>query len=434
MSDFAAHQGSAAVADQPYPTVAPPPGNPRFALFDALRGIAVLCIIAYHVTSLTGLFNRPVIGDLFAVLGNQALIFFFVISGFLLYRPYVNAHRRGRPVPSARRYARRRFLRIVPAYWVALTILAIYPGISGVFSGDWWRYYFFLQGYSNRTLLHGIPPAWSLTVEVSFYLLLPLWALLVRRLSGLLGRGSWLRAELTLLAFPALLGLSIQVAASRLLISSLLATTLLGECVWLALGMALAVASVRGEERPHPGAVRRLVIDHPAVCWLGAIACLIGATAVLHPGGLFNIIISLHEVQPLARTLGGIVLTAGMATFLVAPAVFGENAGGVPRRILAWSPLKLLGLISYGVYLYHLTIAELLAEHAAPGQFTATGLNLDAHVTHLTSLVLFVATLAVTAAAAALSYRFIELPLNRRKEPRGRRTAPPPAEVTGSTG
>ena len=193
----------------PSPAVAPPPGQPRFALFDSLRGIAVLCIIAYHVTSVTGEINKPVIGDLFAVLGNQALIFFFVISGFLLYRPYAAAHAAGRRRPNTARYARRRALRILPAYWTALTVLAIFPGIVGVFTGDWWRYYFFLQAYSHRTIGGGIPPAWSLCVEVTYYLSLPVWAMLVRRLA--LARSySWLRSELTALAVLAALGVAIR--------------------------------------------------------------------------------------------------------------------------------------------------------------------------------------------------------------------------------
>ena len=51
----------------------------------------------------------------------------------------------GRPPPRVRDYARRRVLRIVPAYWVALTVLAATVGLCGVFTGDWWVYYGFLQ-------------------------------------------------------------------------------------------------------------------------------------------------------------------------------------------------------------------------------------------------------------------------------------------------
>jgi peptidoglycan/LPS O-acetylase OafA/YrhL len=396
--------------------VAPPPGNPRFALFDSLRGIAVLCIITFHVTSITGAINGGFAGDLYAVLGNQALILFFVISGFLLYRPYAAAHAAARGRPSTRRYGRRRALRILPAYVTALTVLAIFPGIVGVFTGDWWRYYFFLQEYSSRTIGGGIPPAWSLCVEVIFYISLPAWALLVRRLRGRLTPGTWLGSELAPLGLVIAFGALVQLAASRLLVSSLLATTILGECVWIALGMTMAVASVAADRRATPPTAVRLVTARPGWCWIGALACLIAATLILHPGGLFNIIVSLRTKQPVARTLASILLTGGLATLLIAPAVFGEHAGGWPRRVLAWGPLAWLGLVSYGVYLYHLAVAELLGETSDPAHFAGSGLGLAGSTRPLSTPVLLVLTVAGSAAAAALSYYLIELPFLRRKE------------------
>ena len=400
----------------PSPAVAPPPGSPRFALFDSLRGIAVLCIITYHVASVTGAINGSGTGDLIAVLGNQALIFFFVISGFLLYRPYAAAHAAGRRRPNTARYARRRVLRIAPAYWTALTAMAIFPGIVGVFTGDWWRYYFFLQVYSNRPLGGGIPPAWSLCVEVTFYISLPLWAIIVRRLRGVLLPARWLYSELIPLALVAFFGVLVQVLASRLAVSSLLATTLLGECTWISLGMALAVWSVAADHAGRPSRLVQAVTDYPTLCWLGAVGCLLGATAVLHPGGLFNIIVSLRTKQPYARTLAGIALSGGLSALLVLPAVFGERAGGLPRRVLAWAPLAWLGLVSYGVYLYHIAVAELLGEKLDPGHFSASGLGLASKIHTATTPILFVLTLAGSAAAAAVSYYVVELPFLRRKE------------------
>ena len=182
----------------PSPAVAPPPGNPRFPLFDSLRGLAVLAVLVYHVFLLTGALNRRGLGDAVTVAGSVGPTLFFAISGFLLYRPWVAAKAEEKPQPSTARYLRRRALRILPAYWLALTVLAIWPGITGVFTEDWWRYYFFLQLYDARTLGLGIPVAWTLCVEVTFYLLLPLWALAARRLSR--------QGELVALGLLALVG------------------------------------------------------------------------------------------------------------------------------------------------------------------------------------------------------------------------------------
>jgi peptidoglycan/LPS O-acetylase OafA/YrhL len=295
---------------------------------------------------------------------------------------------------------------------VALTLLAVFPGIAGVFSHDWWRYYFFGQLYSHRTLGAGIPVAWSLCVEVTFYLALPLWALAVRRVR----LGGWVASELVPLAAVALVGVAFQLAAARQAVSYLVAQSLLGECTWLALGMALAVASVAASRSARESRLVGAVVDRPGLCWLGAAACLAGLTALLHPGGLLNIIVALRTKQPLARTLAGIGLTAALAALLVLPAVFGERAGGLPRRVLAWRPLAWLGLVSYGVYLWHLAVVQMLGLTADPAHFSATGLGLVAKIHHLTTPILYVLALGVSAALAAVSYYAVELPFLRRKE------------------
>jgi peptidoglycan/LPS O-acetylase OafA/YrhL len=380
-----------------------------------LRAIAVLGVVVFHVFAVSGALDKPVIGDAAAMLGSQGPILFFVISGFLLYRPFVAARASGAPTPGTMRFARRRALRIVPAYWLALTVLAIFPGIVGAFTGDWWRYYFFLQLYSQDTVGAAIPVAWTLCVEVSFYVLLPFWAIALRRLRLGSGPSAWLRAELAALGVIALGGIAIQLAAARNVASDLLATTLLGESTWLALGMALAVASVSEDRRQSESPLARAVSRHPGVCWLGAGAAFAGITALLHPGGIFGIVRALATTQPIAKTLGAIALGIALNGLLILPAIFGEREGGLPRRVLAWAPLAWVGLISYGVYLWHLTIAQLLGLHADP-RFSATGLDLVAKVHHLTTLIVLVLTLAVTIAVAAASYYLVELPFLRRKE------------------
>ena len=399
MTTAAASPGRGAVA--PSPAVAPPPGNPRFPLFDSLRGLAVLAVVVYHVFVFTTALNRRGIGDAVAVAGGQGPLLFFAISGFLLYRPWVAARAAGKPPPRTGRYLRRRALRILPAYWLALTVLAIWPGITGVFTDDWWRYYFFLQLYDPDTLVRGIPVAWTLCVEVTFYLALPLWALAMRRLS--------VRAEFAGLAALAAFGAAVQVAAGREAIDDMLAQSLLGQSTWFALGMALAVVSV-AEVRP------RAIAAYPGLCWAGAGAAFVALVALrAQPNGLFGILIGLQTVQPYPKLLADVALTALMLALVLAPAVW-DSPARLPQRLLAAKPLAWLGLISYGVFLWHLTIAALLILPERPHDFAAGGLGLGDRISQGATPILLAATLAASCAVAWVSYRFVELPFLRRKE------------------
>ena len=113
-----------------------------------MRGAAALGVVLAHAGGVTGTVHKGFGGSLVSNL-DAGVTLFFVLSGFLLYRPYRAAQADDRPGPRLRDYARRRVLRIVPAYWVALTVIAAYPGLDEVFSGDWWRYYGLLQVYST---------------------------------------------------------------------------------------------------------------------------------------------------------------------------------------------------------------------------------------------------------------------------------------------
>ena len=94
------------------PVVAPPPGHPRFPLIDALRGGAALFIVVAHGVALSGGIDGTWYRGLFA--HNMGLAMFFMISGFVIYRPFA-AHRvLGARNPGVKAYARRRFLRILP--------------------------------------------------------------------------------------------------------------------------------------------------------------------------------------------------------------------------------------------------------------------------------------------------------------------------------
>jgi peptidoglycan/LPS O-acetylase OafA/YrhL len=410
-------RGGEATAAAPSPALAAPPGNPRFPLFDGLRGIAVLAILAFHCAEYSGRIGFGPLGGLAEVAGGEAVIVFFVISGFLLYRPFAAARAAGRRAPSTALYGRRRALRILPGYWSALTVLAIVLGITGVFTSDWWRYYGYLQLYSAHTRNSGIQVAWTLCIEVSFYIALPLWAMLLHRLPGKATQRAFLWSELGALAVVFLGGLAVQVAVSRGHLPYILGVSLVGESAWLAIGMALAVLSVAVQRDGSAFALVRGIADRSELCWAIGVGAAVGLVLLIPSHGFFGLIASVEVAQAIPRSVAKLGLEGLLAVAFVLPAVFGDQRRGLPRMVLSWRPFIGLGVISYSFYLYHLPIVALLAiKHTTA--FSATGFNLMAHVHVARTTLLYVLSLAITAVVATVSYRLVELPFLRRKERR----------------
>ena len=101
-------------------------GGARVASLTGIRAVAALLVVATHAAYTTGKYPRGYVGLVYSRLEIGVPIF-FVLSGFLLFRPWVRAAMRGGPrkgEPSVRRYARHRVRRIMPAYVV--TVLGAY--------------------------------------------------------------------------------------------------------------------------------------------------------------------------------------------------------------------------------------------------------------------------------------------------------------------
>jgi len=318
----------------------------RFPHVDALRAVAALSIVAYHLAFLLGGFELDGVGQWLARL-NVGVPLFFAISGFLLYRPWVAAKLAGRPPPSTRTYAVRRALRILPAYWLALTLIALLVGRTSVFDvPDAVVYYGLFQGYDAGRFTGGIGPAWTLTIEIAFYALLPLLALAMARVGG----GA--RGELAMLAglaaasllFKALVVALVDAGAPAYLV---LLSALPAQLDTFAAGMALAVVSAAGWGRAG------------AWWWLAALAAF-SLSVLWTPGG------------ETSRILVGHALHSVVAAALLAPAVLG--AAGLVGALLGWRPLAWVGLVSYGVYLWHLdTIRELVDAGLPAGVVVVAG-------------------------------------------------------------
>ena len=146
---------------------------------EGMRACAAVGVVVTHVAFQTG-HTGGITGRLFGRF-DLAVAVFFALSGFLLWRGHAAAARGLRPVPPTGHYLRSRIVRIMPGYLVAVVvILTLLPDAKADLT-VWLANLSLTQIYVPLTLTAGLTQMWSLSVEVAFYLALPLLALLARR-------------------------------------------------------------------------------------------------------------------------------------------------------------------------------------------------------------------------------------------------------------
>lgn len=372
--------------------------NRRSASLDGLRGLAALCIFAFHGWLYTmpapDATDRSSLGDYAVHELRLGLVAFFVLSGFLLSRPwFAAALDAGRP-PSLRRYFRARAARVLPAYYVALagSIVLLWglrgtPGLRLPPSGELPLFLVFSQNFSPATVMKLNPPMWSLAVEVMFYAMLPLIGWLALRLPA--RRRMQALAPLALLA----LGLAYNWAIAGHGLGLTFSKTLAAMLPYFAIGM-LAALALHGRTIDMR-AKRNLVAAGVALVLADALVKAAAPARGIDTGELFVVMRD---------------LPSGVGFGLVVVAL-----AGAPRsRVLGGSLLVTMGTISYGFYLWHVPVLMVLRGYDL--------LPLDPV---LGSLVAFVPSLAL----AALSWVALERPILRWSARRDKRARVAEAEL-----
>lgn len=370
-------------------------GGAHFAALDGYRAIAALMVVLTHVVTSTDRTS----GWLGHVLGrfDFGVPLFFLMSGFLLYRPWARRALEGTPAPVLRRYALRRAARILPLYWVVVVAtLALLPEIQPVPVRDWVIHLLGLQIYTASGALEGLSQTWSLCTEISFYVLLPLLGTIAVGRRTRTADQAW-RRQLWFLG--TMIGLSWAWTVYRFAFADGLPYQaqywLPGFLDWFGVGMLLAVVQVRSTlPGRRPWLVRtlgELAQDRLTALVLAvavfAVACtpIAGAYQFVPNTPWQNLI--KHGLYLLAAGLfllpGLLARPAGWTGWLTTP---------VPHR---------LGLISYGIFLWHLVLLRMLLPVLGIEVF-------DGHAFQLG-----VATIAATLVVAQVTFVLVERPAQR---------------------
>jgi peptidoglycan/LPS O-acetylase OafA/YrhL len=342
---------------------------------EGMRACAAMGVVITHVAFQTG-HASGASGRLFGRF-DLAVAVFFALSGFLLWRGHAAAARDLGPPPRTGHYLRSRVVRIMPAYLVAVVvILSLLPEADHASPTVWLANLTLTQIYVPLTLTGGLTQMWSLSVEVSFYLALPILALLARRLPvrarvpaiAALAALSWAWGWMPFVqASPGINPLNWPPAFFS----------------WFAAGMLLAEWVHSGTGLPHRMARRRVVMAVVAV-----LAYLVAASPLAGPEGLVPGTPAQFAVK---TAMGSLVAFA-----LVAPLVLDRVDTG--HRILGTTGMVTLGRWSYGLFVWHL--AALAMVFPVLGVFAFTG-RMPA---------VLALTLIFGFAIAAVSYALVESP------------------------
>lgn len=349
------------------------PDIPQYPYIDALRGYAILGVLLVHtaqaVTPSSPLLQRLTSGGLYGVQ------LFYVVSAITLCLSWqVRSSQENAPV---RNFLLRRWFRIAPMFYLAVALYLFLYGFSprpwapnGL---EWWFIpltLLFLHGFHPETMTSVVPGGWSIAVEMSFYLLLPV---LLRRLTS---TSSYLAFLLACIAASALSSLAFAhlwsdtyPAHQQYLVSSFVYYNFFSQLPIFALGMLSYHVLENRRHLPH---------------WM------IGGTVTLLPFILFPLI---RPASPLTHAVPShIVMGALFAVLALVLARF-------PLRALVNPLIIQLGKISFSMYLLHFSVIEVCTRLGVVDRFPKGDVS-------CILFSLFVA--AITALLSYMTYRLVE--------------------------
>lgn len=407
------------------------PAQPRRVRIIGLDGVRGVLCLSIAITHVTGHYSPQTAAQWMTNVFGFSLVYFFVLSGFLLSLPFIRnlvKDRDAAAMPGVADYAVHRIARIMPAYLVIFLICnyvlqvcyvenpALHPMGSdagtgmitdpGMLAANLTLTQSYFPGY----LQTGINPSWSLTLEYAFYALLPLLFAVVFRMRKHITMNPLLLASLV----PGLLiVLGMAGRAFVPLVNSHAGTTDFMLLNWgpnwaavfaksfltnadnFAFGMLAAVVFVAIERGALPAAISRRI----------RIASLLAILPVLVVSGLMLAVASQFV------TAGVGVVAALMILVIVVP--LAQHRRSRLATALDVKPIRFVGEISLSAYLWHFPVLLMLGRLGWMAGDTLPGMLLNT-----------VLVLGVTILLGALTYYAVEKPvMNYAKRVRARKKA-----------
>lgn len=361
---------------------------------EGMRALAAVGVLTTHVAFLTATSTGSTIARVWGRFDLWVAVF-FALSGFLLWRRHaLSAHdggHRDSPRPAARpvrEYYRSRAVRILPAYLVVVLVAMLaLPENVGIGVAEWAANLTLTQVLVPGALVAGLTHAWSLSVEAAFYVVLPLLWFALAPLRG--DRAKWRAPLIAAVAAVSLSWAYIPWTELGLPAGINPHTLPAAFASWFAVGILLA------EFVAAPPRALLALYSAPWSKWLwwaGAALIFWSTTSTrLYTEGF----VQASAPEFLGRTGSGALI----AWCLLSPIVLADPAARF--TVLGSRPMLALGRWSYGIFLWHVVVLQLL--------FGVLGVPMFGG--HMATM--WIATLAATIVVAAASYAWVEEPARR---------------------
>ena len=378
-------------------------------LIDSLRGLAAGLVLVSHVAFWTGASHTDVVGG-FLARGDAGVAIFFAISAFLLLSPVFILLLDPESTRSASwgAYALRRAGRILPAYWFAYAGVLVIGYVATTPDGigslkKILTHVVLAQGFTNDTY-QSFSQTWSLTTEVSFYLLVPLISWLIARALRDDRAHAFTRvlSYIIVIALVGLLGQAIAWAlmdSGSITFANALGTSVLGHAAWFSVGAFVALIAqahrlglLTPESTGLAGFGRWLINQERSTLLVAAGAVFVFAsTSVAGPRNL--------DFPTLSESLVKEVLYALFALLVLLAAIKPIREGSALDSYARSGLNEWIGNTSYGVFLWHVLVLQLVFMTTGAELFNAGfGWTLQLVVT-------------VTLAIASFSWFVVEKPI-----------------------